>query len=138
MMAEVEQAIKSYQQWFGSYKSSGALKKVHVWLTLNNGNIEFLSSADSYKVKRIKRNPRVISFIGSEDGPAIYGTAEIIKDQPALRRIYNGYWKTHPFLMLLLAFPISKRIKQGKQIGIRIRPDEPNPVSDITTPAVER
>ena len=69
MTAELERAVKRYNQWFGSYKSSGELVKVPVWLTVNDGCIEFLSSDDSYKVKRIRRNLRVICYIGAKDGP---------------------------------------------------------------------
>jgi hypothetical protein len=50
----------SHTQWFGSYKKSGELKKIQVWLIVHEGNIEFLTPGDSYKVKRVRRNPRVI------------------------------------------------------------------------------
>ena len=60
MTPELERAVKRYRQWFGSYKKSGELIKVQVWLTVNNGCIEFLTLDDLYKVKRIWKNPRVI------------------------------------------------------------------------------
>src|SRR5262249_6141949 len=78
MTPELERAIKRYRQWFGSYKKSGELIKVQVWLSVNNGYIEFLILADSYKVKRIRRDPRVICYIGDKEGPSISGTAEIL------------------------------------------------------------
>ena len=78
MTPELERAVERYRQSFGSYKKSGELIKVQVWLTVNNGCIEFLSLDDSYKVKRIRRNPRVICYIGDKEGPQIAGTAEIV------------------------------------------------------------
>jgi hypothetical protein len=54
MTPELERAVKRYRQWFGSYKKSVELVKVQVWLTINNGQIEFLTSEDSYKVKRVR------------------------------------------------------------------------------------
>ena len=60
MIPELEPALKTHNQWFGSYKRSGELVKVRVWLTVNNGDIEFLTLDNSYKVKRVRRNPRVI------------------------------------------------------------------------------
>ena len=54
MTPELERAVKRYKQWFGSYKKSGDLIKVQVWLTINNGCIEFLTLDDSYKVKRVR------------------------------------------------------------------------------------
>jgi hypothetical protein len=47
MTGKLERAIKRYNQWFGSYKRSGELVKVQVWLTVNNGCIEFLTLDDS-------------------------------------------------------------------------------------------
>jgi hypothetical protein len=82
MTPELERAVKRYRQWFGrqwfgSYKKSGELVKVQVWLIVNNGSIEFLTLDDSYKVKRIRRNPRVICYIGEKERPSVSGTAEI-------------------------------------------------------------
>ena len=87
MTPELEHAVNRYRQWFGSYKRSGELIKVQVWLTVNNGQIEFLTSDDSYKVKRIRANPRVICYIGDKDGPAVAGTAEIVMGREAVWRV---------------------------------------------------
>ena len=127
MTPELERAVERYRQWFGSYKKSGELIKVQVWLTVNNGCIEFLSLDDSYKVKRLRRNPRVICYIGDKEGPQIAGTAEIVMGRDALWRVYRAYWKTHPLVMAVIALPIRRRIKTRKQVLIRVRPDEPNP-----------
>ena len=48
MTPELERAVKRYRQWFGSYKNSGELIKVQVWLTVNNGCIEFLTLANRF------------------------------------------------------------------------------------------
>lgn len=69
MTPDLERAVKRYKEWFGSYKKSGELIKVQVWLTVNNGYIEFLTLDDSYKVKRIRRDPCVICYIGDKEGP---------------------------------------------------------------------
>ena len=136
MTPELERAVKRYKQWFGSYRKSGELIKVQVWLTVNNGCIEFLTSDDSYKVKRIRRNQRVICYIGDKDGPSVSGTAEIVKGRDAIWRVYRAYWKTHPLIMPFIAFPIRRRINTRKQVLIRVRPDEPNPLTGVTDPVV--
>ena len=136
MTPELERAVKAHNQWFGSYRKSGALVKIQVWLTVNNGCIEFLTSEASLKVKRVRTNPRVVCYIGSKDGPSISGTAEIIMDRDAAWRVYHAYWKTHPFVMAVIAFPIRRRIKTHKQVLIRVRPDEPNPMGGVTDPVV--
>ena len=99
MTPELERAVKRYRQWFGSYKKSGELIKVQVWLTVNNGCIEFLTLDDSYKVKRIRRNPHTVCYIGDKEGPQIPGTAEIVMGKNAIWRVYRAYWKTHPLIM---------------------------------------
>jgi len=135
MDADLGRALRRHIQWFGSYKASGELKKVQVWLIVNRGCIEFLTPADSYKVKRVRRNPRVTCFVGSQDGPAISGTAEVVTSEGDLWRAYRAYWKTHPVLMALLAFSIGGRIKSGRQVMVRVRPDEPNQLAGVTDPA---
>ena len=136
MRPELAQAVRSYKQWFGSYKKSGELKKVQVWLILNDGRIEFTTPTDSYKAKRVRRNPRAICFIGHPNGPAVPGNAEIVTDEEAVWRVYRAYWKTHPFMMLLVGLPIRQRIKAGKSVVVRILPDEPNPFSGLTDPSL--
>ncbi len=81
MTPELERALKRHTQWFGSYKASGELKKIQVWLVVNGGQIEFLTPGNSYKVKRAGKNPHVICYVGSKDGPAISGMAQIITDR---------------------------------------------------------
>src|SRR5215831_10933119 len=49
MTPELQRALKRHVQWFGSYKKSGELVKVQVWLIVNSGRIEFLTGKDSYK-----------------------------------------------------------------------------------------
>ena len=136
MTPELERAVKRHKQWFGSYKKSGELIKVQVWLTVNNGCIEFLTLDDSYKVKRIRRNSRVICYIGDKDGPRIPGTAEIVMGRNAARQVYGAYWKTHPLIMAFIAFSIRRRIETHKQVLIHVHPDEPNPLAGVTDPVV--
>ena len=119
-----------------SYKNSGELIKVQVWLTVNNGCIEFLTLDDSYKVKRIRRDPCVICYIGDKEGLHIPGTAEIVMGRNAIWRVYRAYWKTHPLIMALIAFSIRRRIRTHKQVLIRVRPNVPNPLTGVTDPIV--
>lgn len=81
MSSNLHRAIKRYRLWIGSYRRSGELVYVEVWLTLRNGAIEFLTPKDSYKVKRIRANPRVICRLGAQDGPSLSGTAQALNDQ---------------------------------------------------------
>ncbi len=37
MNPELARALKRHTQWFGSYKASGELKKIQVWLIVSAG-----------------------------------------------------------------------------------------------------
>src|SRR3989442_15179906 len=99
MTPELERALKRHTQWFGSYKASGELKKIQVWLVVNGGKIEFLTPGNSYKGKGARKNPHVICYVGRKDGPAIFGMAQIITDRSEAVGVYPGYLKNHPLRM---------------------------------------
>jgi PPOX class probable F420-dependent enzyme len=127
MTPELQNALKRHMQWFGSYKKSGELVKVQVWLIVHRGRIEFLTGKDSYKVRRLRRNPRAICYVGSKNGPAVPGTAEIIRDKADIARVYRAYWKTHPVFMLLgIGLRIWIEMLMGNRVVVRVEPDQPN------------
>lgn len=136
MTPELQRALKRHMQWFGSYKKSGELKKVQVWLIVNNGCIEFLTPENSYKVKRIRRNPRAVCYIGNENGPTISGTAEIITEKNEQSRLFRAYWKTHPLMMIMgIGLRVWIEMLSGNRVVVRITPDEPNPLAGMNDPA---
>jgi hypothetical protein len=133
MTPDLAAAVRKHTQLFGSYTRAGELKKVRVWLTLNEGNIEFLTHSRSLKVKRASRSPRVVCLVGGQSVP---GTAEIVSDAAAIRRTYRAYWKSHPFMMMFISFGIRSRVKSGEQALVRVTPDEPNPFTGVTDPVI--
>jgi hypothetical protein len=133
MTLELQSALKRHMQWFGSYRKSGELVKVQVWLIVNSGRIEFLTGKDSYKVRRLRRNPRAICYVGTKDGPAVSGTAEIVSDKADLARVYRAYWKTHPVFMLLgIGLRIWIEILLSNRVVVRVDPDQPNPLVGVS------
>ena len=117
-------------QWFGSYKKSGELVKIQVWLVVHNGHVEFLTGKNSCKVKRLRRNARAICYVGRKDGPAIAGTAQIVSEKAELRRVYRAYWKIHPVFMLLgIGLRVGIEMLLGNRVVVRVVPDEPNPLA---------
>ena len=136
MTPELQHALQRHTQWFGSYKKSGELKKIRVWLTVRQGQIEFLTPRDSYKVKRVRRNPRVICYVGSENGPAIPGTAQVVATRVEIMRVYRAYWKIHPIRMaIIIGLRVWIEILLSKRVVVRIQPDDPNPLAGLTDPA---
>ena len=133
MTPELQTALNRHSQWFGSYKKSGELKKVHVWLTVHQGQIEFLTPGDSYKVKRVRRNPHVVCYVGSKDGPAIAGTAQIVTARDELMRVYRSYWKVHPVAMaLMIGLRVGIGILLNQRVVVRVQPDDSNLLAGFT------
>lgn len=132
MTPELQRALKRHMQWFGSYKKSGELVKVQVWLIVSKGQIEFLTGKNSYKVRRLRRNPRAICYVGSETGPSVAGTAQIVAEKADLARVYRAYWKTHPVFMLLgIGLRVWIEMLLGNRVVVRVAPDEPNPLDGL-------
>src|SRR5205814_3057552 len=72
--------------------------------------------------------PRVMCYVGSKDGPAISGTAQIITDRSEVARVYRGYWKTHPLRMaIVIGLRLWIEMLLNKRVVVRVQPDEPNP-----------
>jgi hypothetical protein len=136
MTPELHDALQRHTQWFGSYKASGELKKIQVWLIVHKGHIEFLTPGSSYKVKRVRRNSRVICYIGSKNGPAITGTAQIITDRNELMRVYQSYWMSHPVRMaLMIGLRVWIEILMNRRVVVRVQPDDANLLAGFADPA---
>ena len=136
MTPELQRALRTHNQWFGSYKASGELVRIQVFLTVENGQIEFLTPGDSYKVRRARKNPRVVCFLGRKDGPSISGTAQMISDPSELSRVYRRYWQVHPVRMLLgVGLRLWIEMLLGQRVVMRVQPDEPNPLAGVSDPA---
>src|SRR5580698_6447525 len=74
-----------------SFKRDGGEVKTPVWAASIDGKLGIFTSAESYKVKRIRRNPAVrvakCSARGDLLGPWHEGTCAIIEDAAQQQRI---------------------------------------------------
>jgi uncharacterized protein len=68
-----------------SFKKNGDGVKTPVWFVLHNGVFYVYTEADSWKVKRIRNNPRVrvaaCNVRGTVKGPWLEATASIIEGE---------------------------------------------------------
>src|SRR5215467_7164373 len=80
--------------------------------------------------------PESSGYIGDQNGPSISGSAEIVTGRDAIWRVYHAYWKTHPLIMAFIAFATRRRIRNRKEVLVRVRPDEPDPLAGVTDPVV--
>src|ERR1041385_185596 len=95
-----------------SFKRNGQSVKTPVWFVLHDGSLYAYTEADSWKVKRIRNNPRVrvaaCSMRGAVKGPWLDATAAIIEGDErmtanalldrkyVLKRIFNFFARIHP------------------------------------------
>jgi len=88
-------------------------------------------------VKRVRRDPRVICYVGSKDGPTISGTAQIITDRREVARVYRSYRKVHPLRMaIVIGLLVWIEMRLNKRVVVRVQPDEPNPLAGVSDPGI--
>jgi uncharacterized protein len=92
-----------------TFKRDGTPVSVPVWCAADNGSLLVFSEADSWKVKRIRRDPHIrlapCSARGTPRGPAVDASvvAETTKVQALLAKKYPWAWPAYRALMFLAA-----------------------------------
>jgi PPOX class probable F420-dependent enzyme len=123
-----------------TFRHDGTPVSVPVWCAADNGTLLVFTAADSWKVKRIRRDPHVrlapCSARGTPRGPAVEADASLVvettKVQALLARKYGWAWRGYHTLMSLMA--LIRRLRRqlpAAWLTIRITlreagPDQPN------------
>jgi uncharacterized protein len=123
-----------------TFKRDGTPVSVPVWCAADNGSLLVFSEADSWKVKRIRRDPHVrlapCSARGTPRGPAVDADASLVEEtttvEALLARKYGWAWRGYRALMLSTAL-IRRLRRQIPMPWLTIRitlreaaPDQPN------------
>jgi uncharacterized protein len=112
-------------------KRDGTPVSVPVWCAADNGTLLVFSEADSWKVKRIRRDAHVrlapCSARGTPRGPAVDADASLVEEtttvQTLLARKYRWAWPAYRALMLVTA--VIRRLRRrgpAPWLTIRITP----------------
>lgn len=105
-----------------TFKKSGEGVKTPVWFVLHDGAVYIYTEADSWKVKRIRNNPRVrvalCTVRGRVTGPWADGTASIIDGDE--RRAADRLLDRKYFLKVI--FNVLTRLNRHKRAMIKIQP----------------
>jgi PPOX class probable F420-dependent enzyme len=123
-----------------TFKRDGTPVSVPVWCAADNGSLLVFSEADSWKVKRIRRDPHVriapCSARGKPRGPAVDADASLVEEtttvEALLARKYGWAWRGYHTLMVSTA--LIRRLRRQLPtpwltISITLRqaaPDQPN------------
>ena len=94
-----------------TFRRDGTPVSVPVWCATDNGALLVFSEADSWKVRRIRRNGHVriapCSAQGRPRGPAVDADASLVEDtkrvQALLARKYPWAWPAYRALMVVTA-----------------------------------
>jgi PPOX class probable F420-dependent enzyme len=105
-----------------TFKKDGRGVQTPVWFVLHDGALYVYTEADSWKVKRIRNNPRVrvalCTMRGRVTGPWTEGTASIVQD--AERDLADRLLDRKYFLKRLANW--FRRVSPRERAMIRIRP----------------
>jgi general stress protein 26 len=94
-----------------------------VWFTAtSDGHVMIQTAPTSWKARRIRRGSPVIVWIGSRDGPAFIGKAEITNDPAVINRIDQDYPKKYWIAWAGLHRPTAERFARGEIVAIKITP----------------
>src|SRR5208282_3701322 len=105
-------------------KDGNQSKAAPVWFTTSTDNNAILiqTGPETWKAKRIRRGSPALVWIGSADGPAFIGKAEITNPAAVVNKILtdfsNKYWQNR----VLGIGPSRSGFDSGDRIAIRITP----------------
>ena len=106
-----------------SYKKDGTAVGTPVWYAMDGDQVVVWTVRDSWKVKRIRRNPAVTmascTLRGEPLGPALPGRAEIV-DGAATERIRDVLRRKYGLIGRLSM--IGSRLRRGRNgsVGLRV------------------
>jgi PPOX class probable F420-dependent enzyme len=110
-----------------SFKRDGSEAKTPVWAASVDGKIGIYTGADSYKVKRIRRNPQVrvarCDARGNVLGPWHEGTCAIVEDPAQKARILAALLQKYGWQARILNFfaAVSGRAKKRAFLAVTLR-----------------
>jgi len=109
-----------------SYKRDGSGAQTPVWAASLDGKLVIFTAGDSYKVKRIRRNPRVrvarCDARGGHLGAWFDGTCAIVEDGARQSRILDALKTKYGWQMRLLDFfsTLSGRAKKRAYLEVTL------------------
>jgi len=110
----------------GSYKKDGSLVETPVWVAPLDGKLVVYTLRETYKVKRVKRNPKVrvakCDVRGKVLGQWHEGTCRIVEDPEEEKRAYASFRDKYGFMMRMgdVMSTLTGRIKRRVVLEITL------------------
>jgi len=116
-------------------KDGNQSKAAPVWFIAPAAD-QFLvnTTSDSWKVRRIRRGSPVLVWVGSLDGPAFIGKAEIVEDKAVQDMMIEQFPRKYFLARIGLFGPRRSRLDSGKTVALKISPARPLPAGFKSQP----
>jgi general stress protein 26 len=117
-------------------KDGNQSRAAPVWFTTtaDNNAILIQTGPETWKAKRIRRGSPAMVWIGSPNGPAFIGKAEITNDAATVNQVltdfHNKYWQNR----VMGIGPSRAGFDKGERIAIRITPTRDLPDGFTSAP----
>jgi PPOX class probable F420-dependent enzyme len=107
-----------------TYGASGKSGTVPVWCWYDGSAAYFTTRRESLKVRRIRATGRVSVRVGTRDGPAFEGRAELVDGRPDLESGLLGAYRRKYWLLVPLGmgWRIKRGLRGGTSVLVRITP----------------
>jgi PPOX class probable F420-dependent enzyme len=94
-----------------------------VWFMYDGGDaVYFTTAPDSHKVRRIRKGSPVFVAVGTKDGPAFEGRAELLADTALAARMGEHYSQKYWIAWMGLFRPRASRVGAGKTVIVKVTP----------------
>lgn len=109
-----------------TFKRDGSSVETPVWAAPLDGKLVIFTGGESYKVKRIRRNPKVrvarCDARGKVLGPWLEGTCAIVEESARQARIVEGLTRKYGWLMRMTNFfsAITGRTKKRAYLEVTL------------------
>lgn len=116
-------------------KSGDQSTAAPVWFTTTlGGHVLIQTAPTSWKARRIRRGSPVIVWIGTREGAAFIGKAEITNDRSAIDLIEQDYQKKYWMAWIGLHQPTAEKFARGEIVAIEITPLRDLPNGFVSSP----
>jgi PPOX class probable F420-dependent enzyme len=113
---------------FGSFKKDGSIVQTPVWVAPLDDKLVIFTLRETYKVKRVQRNPKVrvakCDVRGNVLGEWFDGTCRVVDDKEHEKRAYAAFREKYGLTMRLgdVMSTITGRIKRRVVLEIALSP----------------
>lgn len=107
-----------------TYNTKGQSGTVPIWFFLHDQAIYFCTRRNSLKVRRLRQTARATILIGSETGPRLDCSAELVEPDPSLQTLLlRTYRRRYGWRWLIVGPRLHWAFARRQEVIVRLRPN---------------